>query len=159
MTFHHSELGRISTSLADELEAAAAGLRANPEARYTAPNGLDLILEKVSRFFAPPIHSRFSYQLEELKNLDAALCQQIEDFLKPGSKTTGSLPGGRDEEELIQQCVEVIVSAGEASASRLMRHLKIPYAQATRILDELEQRRVVGPAKGPNPRDVLMIQD
>jgi len=91
VTVQHSELGRISTSLADELEAAAAGLRANPEARYTAPNGLDLILEKVSRFFAPPIHSRFSYQLEELKNLDAALCQQIEDFLKPGSKT-GKLP-------------------------------------------------------------------
>ncbi len=64
--------------------------------------------------------------------------------------------GGLDEEEdLIQQCIEVIRSERKASVSLLQRRLRLGYTRAARIMDELENRGIVGPSKGAEPRDIL----
>lgn len=60
-----------------------------------------------------------------------------------------------DDERLIEQCVEIIRAERKASASLLQRRLKLGYARAARVLDELERRGVVGPNKGSGPRDVI----
>jgi S-DNA-T family DNA segregation ATPase FtsK/SpoIIIE len=63
--------------------------------------------------------------------------------------------GGGDVDTLFDEAVEIVTSAGKASASLLQRRLTIGYARAARILDELEERGVVGPQQGSKPRDVL----
>ena len=68
--------------------------------------------------------------------------------------------GGIDEdEEIIQDCIEVIRSEQKASVSLLQRRLRLGYGRAARIMDELENRGIVGPSKGAEPRDVLIDLD
>jgi DNA segregation ATPase FtsK/SpoIIIE, S-DNA-T family len=68
--------------------------------------------------------------------------------------------GGIDEdEELIQQCIEVIRSEQKASVSLMQRRLRLGYTRAARIMDELENRGIVGPSKGAEPRDILIDLD
>jgi S-DNA-T family DNA segregation ATPase FtsK/SpoIIIE len=64
-----------------------------------------------------------------------------------------------EDEELIQQCIEVIRSEQKASVSLLQRRLRLGYGRAARIMDELERRGIVGPSKGAEPRDILIDLD
>ena len=78
------------------------------------------------------------------------------------SKPTPSsdVESGIDEdEEIIQQCIEVIRSEQKASVSLLQRRLRLGYTRAARIMDELEGRGIVGPSKGAEPRDILIDLD
>jgi DNA segregation ATPase FtsK/SpoIIIE, S-DNA-T family len=61
-----------------------------------------------------------------------------------------------EDEELVQQSIEVIRSEQKASVSLLQRRLRLGYTRATRMLDELEARGIVGPSKGAEPRDILV---
>jgi hypothetical protein len=87
-----------------------------------------------------------SYEME--------ICHQL-------SRETGSdFASGIDEdEELIQQCIEVIRSEQKASVSLLQRRLRLGYTRAALIMDELENRGIVGPSKGAEPRDILIDLD
>jgi DNA segregation ATPase FtsK/SpoIIIE, S-DNA-T family len=72
----------------------------------------------------------------------------------------GGGDGGIDEDEdLIQQCIEVIRSEQKASVSLMQRRLRLGYTRAARIMDELEDRGIVGPSKGAEPRDILIDLD
>lgn len=64
-----------------------------------------------------------------------------------------------EDEELIEQCIEVIRSEQKASVSLLQRRLRLGYGRAARIMDELENRGIVGPSKGAEPRDILIDLD
>ncbi len=64
-----------------------------------------------------------------------------------------------EDEELIQQCIEVIRSEQKASVSLMQRRLRLGYTRAARIMDELENRGIVGPSKGAEPRDILIDLD
>jgi S-DNA-T family DNA segregation ATPase FtsK/SpoIIIE len=64
-----------------------------------------------------------------------------------------------EDEELIQQCIEVIRSEQKASVSLMQRRLRLGYTRAARIMDELELRGIVGPSKGAEPRDILIDLD
>jgi len=59
------------------------------------------------------------------------------------------------DDDLYEDAVEVVKSAGKASASLLQRRLRIGYARAARLLDLMEEQGVVGPADGAKPRIVL----
>ncbi len=67
--------------------------------------------------------------------------------------------GSGEDEALIQQCIEVIRSEQKASVSLMQRRLRLGYTRAARIMDELEQRGIVGPSKGAEPRDILIDLD
>ena len=64
-------------------------------------------------------------------------------------------PGGND--PLMDQALEVVAGAGKASASYLQRKLKIGYNRAARLVEEMEQRGIVGPANGSKPREILHL--
>ena len=64
-----------------------------------------------------------------------------------------------EDEEIVQQCIEVIRSEQKASVSLLQRRLRLGYTRAARIMDELENRGIVGPNKGAEPRDILIDLD
>ncbi|MDD7305824.1 MAG: DNA translocase FtsK 4TM domain-containing protein [Peptoniphilaceae bacterium] len=61
-----------------------------------------------------------------------------------------------DEDELLPEAIEIIVNEQTASVSLLQRKLKIGYARAGRIIDQLEQRGLVGGYEGSKPRKVLV---
>ncbi len=63
-----------------------------------------------------------------------------------------------DEDEMLPQAIEVVVEAGQASTSLLQRKLKLGYARAARIIDQLENRGIVGPFEGAKPRQVLVTR-
>ncbi|HLE78133.1 MAG TPA: DNA translocase FtsK [bacterium] len=63
---------------------------------------------------------------------------------------------GRGSDELMAEAARLIVRAGYGSVSLLQRKMKIGYVRAARIVDQLEERGIVGPAQGSNPREVLV---
>jgi DNA segregation ATPase FtsK/SpoIIIE, S-DNA-T family len=75
--------------------------------------------------------------------------------------STGDVEQGasNEDEELIESCIEVIRSEGKASVSLMQRRLRLGYTRAARIMDELEQRGIVGPSKGAEPREILIDLD
>ena len=90
---------------------------------------------------------------------------EIHQALQKAQSSMGSLPldpddeGGSEDDELIQKCIDVIRTEKKASVSLLQRRLKLGYGRAARMMDELEDRGVVGPSKGAEPRDILIDLD
>jgi S-DNA-T family DNA segregation ATPase FtsK/SpoIIIE len=68
----------------------------------------------------------------------------------------GSDDGDSDEDPLLTQAMEIIVRSGLGSTSMLQSKLKVGFSRARRIMDQLEDKGVVGPSEGSKPRDVLM---
>ena len=79
-----------------------------------------------------------------------------------GSKGVGgSAPDDVDGEfdELIDAAAEVVVETGQASVSMLQRRLKLGYARAARLVDQLEEKGIVGPFEGSKPRQLLITKE
>ena len=77
-----------------------------------------------------------------------------------GSGSGGSAGSdGEEEDELLQSAIEVVVEGGQASTSHLQRRLKVGYARAARLMDEMEQRGIVGPPEGSKPRQILLTKE
>ena len=60
------------------------------------------------------------------------------------------------EDPLMNNAIKCVVEAGQASTSLLQRRLKLGYARAGRLIDEMEQKGIVGPHEGSKPRRVLI---
>ena len=84
---------------------------------------------------------------------------EIHRQLSKPANSFGSESGIDEDEEIIQQCIEVIRSEQKASVSLMQRRLRLGYTRAARIMDELENRGIVGPSKGAEPRDILIDLD
>ncbi len=64
--------------------------------------------------------------------------------------------GGEDNDPLLWDAAEIVISSGMGSTSNLQRRLRVGYSRAGRIMDQLEEKGVVGPANGSKPREVLV---
>ena len=64
-----------------------------------------------------------------------------------------------DGDELMPEAVECVVKAGQASVSMLQRRFRIGYNRAARIVDEMEERGIIGPQDGSRPRQVLLTEE
>lgn len=90
---------------------------------------------------------------------DTEIIEAVESFV-PASKgdrddtSEGAAPGS--DEDFIERAMEVAVNSGQLSTTMLQRKLKLGYAKAARIMDELEEMGVIGPSEGAKPRRVLM---
>ena len=74
-----------------------------------------------------------------------------------GDRTSDSAePVGDGDDILIEKAIDIVVEMGQASTSSRQRKLKLGYARAARLIDELENMGVVGPYEGAKPRKVLM---
>ena len=78
---------------------------------------------------------------------------------KGGAGGDESDGGNPDEDAMLPAAIECVVEAGIASTSLLQRRLKLGYARAARIVDELEARGIVGPFEGSKPRQVLISKE
>jgi len=83
------------------------------------------------------------------------LAQDLEKTLEePGAEIERGFYG--EEDPLYEEAKRVVIEARKASASLLQRRLRIGYARAARLIDMLEEKRVVGPGEGAKPREVYL---
>jgi len=72
------------------------------------------------------------------------------------SKSSTFMVNGEERDALFSEAAKMVVGEGKASASLFQRRLKIGYARAARILDQLESAGIVGPSQGSKAREVLV---
>ncbi|MBP9732088.1 MAG: DNA translocase FtsK 4TM domain-containing protein [Candidatus Magasanikbacteria bacterium] len=84
-----------------------------------------------------------------------------ESIISQQKSGTMSLFGGPtdDKDPLFEDAKREIVTTGKASSSLLQRRLKVGYARAARLMDELEEAGVIGPGSGAKAREILMTKD
>ena len=90
---------------------------------------------------------------------DEAMIEAMEKHaIQDGKKGSSSADSDEDSDgdPMFKQAVEVVIDAGQASTSLLQRRCKLGYARAARIMDEMEQKGVIGPYEGAKPRAVLI---
>lgn len=63
------------------------------------------------------------------------------------------------EDPMLEEAIKVVVELGQASTSLLQRKLKLGYARAARIIDQMEERGIIGGYEGAKPRQVLITKD
>jgi S-DNA-T family DNA segregation ATPase FtsK/SpoIIIE len=61
-----------------------------------------------------------------------------------------------EKDELYEKALELVLLTGQASASYLQRKLKLGYARAARIIDQMEHEGILGPSEGSKPREFLV---
>ena len=67
--------------------------------------------------------------------------------------------GGEDYDELLPAAIDVVLEVGQASVSMLQRRLKLGYGRAARLVDQMEDKGVVGPFEGSKPRQLLITKE
>ena len=103
------------------------------------------------------------------ENYVADYNQAVLDEIEKKAQQTGKKPSSvsdpdpSDEElegdEMLPAAVDVILETGQASVSMLQRRLKLGYARAARIVDEMEEKGIVGPFQGSKPRSILITKE
>ncbi len=135
--------------------------------------GADKLLGKGDMLYLPPGSAKLIRAQgalitdQEINSIVEFIAQQgkpsyemeIHQQLSKPTASTDIESGIDEDEEIIQQCIEVIRSEQKASVSLLQRRLRLGYTRAARIMDELEGRGIVGPSKGAEPRDILIDLD
>ena len=136
--------------------------------------GADKLLGKGDMLYLPPGSAKLTriqgvlITDQELQNVVDHIAKQgkpsyeveiHKQLQKPVRDPDSSGGTSEEDEELIEKCIEVIRSEQKASTSLLQRRLKLGYGRAARIMDELEDRGIVGPSNGAEPRDILIDLD
>ena len=141
--------------------------------------GADKLLGKGDMLYLPPGSGRLNRAQgvlitdQEIEKIVSHIAKQgkpsyeveIHQALQKAPSSMGNMPldpdadDGSGDYELIEKCIEVIRTEKKASVSLLQRRLKLGYGRASRLMDQLEERGIVGPNKGAEPRDILLDLD
>jgi len=96
-------------------------------------------------------------------NYDEEINKAIDEFSASQKEGKGGAIGGGEDggeaDEMLEAAIEIAVDAKTVSTSLLQRKLKLGYARAARIVDEMEERGIVGPFEGSKPRQVLLTRE
>ena len=103
---------------------------------------------------------------EEVEELVAFVKQQgrpdydesITEEAEQSAEEESSAPA-EERDELLERAVERVMSEGQASTSMLQRRFRIGYSRAARLVDTMEEMKIIGPANGSKPRDILMTPE
>ena len=98
---------------------------------------------------------------------DPAVLEELERLQQESDQNGGSslpeMPSGDDyvagDGDLLTQCIEMAVQDGQVSTSLIQRRLRLGYARAGRLVDEMEARGIVGPKDGAKPRMCLISRE
>ena len=88
----------------------------------------------------------------------AKIEESIQEKDKGSAKGAAAEPADDEGDELLPAAVEVVLETGQASVSMLQRRLKLGYSRAARLVDQMEERGIVGPFEGSKPRQLLITR-
>lgn len=110
-------------------------------------------IEGVTHYIKKAYSAQYNSEIEEkIKRIAAEEIAQG----KKSSDSDSASDEGLDVDSKMEEAIKCVIEAGQASTSLLQRRLKVGYARAGRMIDDMEQMGVVGPHQGSKPRDVLM---
>ena len=106
----------------------------------------------------------FVKQSGEARYDDEVIAKIEESIQEKDSKGSGrgaapAEAGEEEGDELLPAAVEVVLETGQASVSMLQRRLKLGYSRAARLVDQMEERGIVGPFEGSKPRQLLITRE
>ncbi len=163
--------GLIKANIPSRIAFAVAS---NTDSRVILDKGgADKLLGKGDMLYAPqgsrsPVRVQGAYvsddEIERLldflkaQNEDAHYSEDLEEHIERVSTgENGVTPDADDDgDELLPQAIELAVELGQISTAMIQRRLKVGYSRAGRIIDQLEERGVIGPANGSKPRQVYI---
>ena len=99
-----------------------------------------------------------TFSAEYAESIMAEIERQTEIVTSSDKNATADDVDGDDADEKLDDAIEFVVTAGQASTSALQRHLKLGYGRAARLIDTMEKMGIVGPYEGSKPRAVLMTK-
>ncbi|MDY3281341.1 MAG: DNA translocase FtsK [Dysosmobacter sp.] len=98
------------------------------------------------------------YDDEVIQKIEESV-QEKEKGGKGGAAAAAAADTEEDGDELLPAAVEVVLETGQASVSMLQRRLKLGYSRAARLVDQMEERGIVGPFEGSKPRQLLITKE
>ena len=104
-------------------------------------------VEKLCEFIKNQGESQYSEEIQ--KEIEAKAVQD-----KASSPFTDESDGGEQLDSLFEKAVETVIETGKASTSFLQRKLGVGYSRGSKIMDQLEEKGIIGPQDGSKPRDV-----
>ncbi|MGM0453119.1 MAG: DNA translocase FtsK [Thermodesulfobacteriota bacterium] len=132
-------------------------------------NGAETLLGNGDMLFLPPgtaklqrIHGAYVSEEEVNKIIEFLKAQDTPDYDHEVVEAAAPEKGGGDEEdydERYDEAVQLVAKTGQASISKVQRHLRVGYNRAARIIELMEKEGVVGPSDGVKPREVLVKND
>ena len=88
------------------------------------------------------------------------IIEQIENSMKSDKEKAMELEDGDDDTDpLLTEAIEMVIDMGQASTSMVQRKLKVGYARAGRIIDQMEERGIISGFEGSKPRQVLITRE
>jgi len=133
-------------------------------------NGADKLLGRGDMLFLPPGTAKL-VRAQGCLTSDGEVRRIVEFCARQGTpqfemsikekmdRKSADLPDMEEDDGLIEQAIEIIRQTQRASTSSLQRRLRIGYTRAARVMDLLEERGIVGPAQGSDPREILIDLD
>lgn len=113
--------------------------------------------EKIIDFIKAQNENQCSYNEDTIHEIES-IAAQTAMAKKKGASSAALDEAGGDRDEMIDKAIEVVVEMGQASTTMLQKKLKLGYARASRIIDELEEMGIIGPSEGAKPRSVLITK-
>lgn len=109
-------------------------------------------IESVTGYIKKSYDAQYNAEIEEKIKRIAA--EDINGKSKADKESADS--GNPDVDDKMEEAIKCVIDAGQASTSLLQRRLKVGYARAGRMIDDMEQMGIVGPHQGSKPREVLI---
>ena len=123
---------------------------------FISPEEIEQVVE-----FVKSSSGEANYSDEVIAKIEESV-QEKEKGGKGGGPAPASAPSDgaeNDGDELLPAAVEVVLETGQASVSMLQRRLKLGYSRAARLVDQMEERGIVGPFEGSKPRQLLITRE
>ena len=99
-----------------------------------------------------------SYDKDVIDKIEQNVAEKERSAGSKGNAPAEEAPAD-DADEMLDAAIDVVLETGQASVSMLQRRLKLGYSRAARIVDQMEERGVVGPFEGSKPRQLLISRE
>ena len=117
---------------------------------FISPEEIDEVVQFVKQ------SGEAQYSDEVIAKIEESIQEKDKGSAPKGGAAVES--SGDDSDELLPAAVEVVLETGQASVSMLQRRLKLGYSRAARLVDQMEERGIVGPFEGSKPRQLLITR-